>query len=226
MKRMKIIRLSLLLLIVLGWAAQARAEGFPVKDLPPEGKSSADFVPAGWSVQEEVSSDLNGDGIPDIAAILIQGKPDSDPAEAEDDLQRALIVLLGRDKEKFVPAGTNDKIIRCKGCGGVKESVGISIEKGVVVLRQMSGSREFTDETWRFRYDPQTRRFILIGSDLETGDSVRGKGTTVSSNYLTGRKITATYRYDKKGERKIATATKKGECPRKTPFIEDVETDY
>jgi len=100
-------RLSLLLLILLGWAAQARTEGFPVKDLPPEGKSLVDFLPTGWTVEEQVKGDLNGDGVPDIAAILVQGKPDS----AEDEPQRALIVLLGRDKEKFVLAGTNDKLL-------------------------------------------------------------------------------------------------------------------
>ena len=58
----------------------------------------------------------------------------ANPIAREDELQRALIVLLGRDKEKFILAGTNDKIIHCKGCGGVKERVGISIKKGVIVV--------------------------------------------------------------------------------------------
>jgi hypothetical protein len=226
MEKMKIMRLLLLLFILLGWAAQPIAEGFPMKDLPPEGKSLVDFVPTGWSVEDQVNGDLNSDGVPDIAAILIHGKPDSKPSEAEDELQRALIVLLGSGKDKFIPAGTNDKIIHCKGCGGVKEMVGISIEKGVLVVSQWSGSREFSIETWRFRYDPQTRRFVMIGSDLETGDGMRGTGTIASFNYLTGRKITETYRYDKNGERKIAISTKREKGPRKTPFIEDVELGY
>lgn len=223
MGRMKIIWLSLFLIILLGWPAQAGAKGFPAKNLPPEGKSLVDFVPEGWTVQDQVNGDLNGDGVSDIAAILVQSKPDS----GEDELQRALIVLLGRDKEeRFLLAGTNDKIINCKGCGGVKEMVGVSIKKGVLLVEQMSGSREFANETWRFRYDPQTQRFVMIGHDLETGDGMRGTGTIVSSNYLTGRKITETYRYDKSGEHKIAISTKKAEAPRKTPFMEDVELEY
>ena len=104
--------------------------------------------------------------------------------------------------------------------------MGISIKKGVIVVEQMSGSREFANETWRFRYDPQTQRFVMIGKDLETGDGMRGTGTIVSSNYLTGRKITETYRYDKSGEHKIAISKKKAEGPRKTPFMEDVEPEY
>lgn len=223
---MKIMRLSLLLFILLGWAAQARTEGLPVKDLPPEGKSLVDFLPKGWTVEEQVNGDLNGDGVPDIAAILVQGKPEGDPSEAEDEPQRALIVLLGRDKEKFVLAGTNNKLLECKGCCGIKEGVGISIKKGVIAVDQMSGSREFSKETWRFRYDPQTQRFVLIGRDIDTGDGMRGTGTIESFNFLTDRKITETYRHDKNGERKIATSTKKEKATRKTPFIEDVESNW
>ncbi|MGA2403976.1 MAG: FG-GAP repeat protein, partial [Syntrophobacteraceae bacterium] len=188
-------------------------------------KSLVDFLPEGWSIQEQVSGDLNGDGVPDIAAILIHGNPGSDPSEAEDDLERALIILLGRGNGKFIPAGTNDKIIHCEGCGGVHEMVGISIEKGVIVVTQWSGSREFAIETWRFRYDPKTQRFVLIGSDVESGDGMRGTGTVTSFNYLTGLKITETYRHDK-NERKITTSTKREKGPRKTPFIEDVKLDY
>jgi hypothetical protein len=226
MKKVKILKITLLLLILLGWAAQARTEEFPVKNLPPQGKSLDDFVPKGWTVGEQVTGDLNGDGISDIAAILIQGKPDGDAGEAEDELQRALIVLLGRNKENFAPAGTNNKLLQCKGCGGVKESVGISIKKGVIIVDQMSGSREFSNEIWRFRYDSQAQRFVLIGKDLDTGDGMRGTGTMESCNYLTGQKITETYRYDKKGERKIATSTKKEKTPQQAPFLEDVEPDY
>ena len=222
MEKMKIMRLSLLLLILVGWAAQARTEGLPVKDLPPEGKSLVDFLPKGWTVEDQVNGDLNGDGVSDIAAILVQGKPDS----AEDEPQRAVIVLLGRDKEKFIPAGINDKFLECKGCLGVKESVGISIKKGVIVVDQMSGSREFSNETWRFRYDPKSQRFVLIGRDLDTGDGMEGTGTIESSNFLTGRKITKTYHYDENGERKIETSTKSEKYPEKTPFIEDVESSW
>ena len=50
MGKMKIMGLSLLLLFVMGWAAQAQTGRFPMKDIPPEGKSLVDFVPQGWTV--------------------------------------------------------------------------------------------------------------------------------------------------------------------------------
>jgi len=224
-KKFKIIPFLPLLVILLGWTAQARADGFPVKDLPSEGKALVDFVPKGWTVEDQAKGDLNGDGVADIAAVLVQGKPDGGRSEAGDELQRAVIVLLGSDKDKFIRAGTNSKFLSCKGCGGIKEGAGIGIKKGVLVVDQMSGSREFANETLRFRYDPGTQRFVLIGRDVETGDGARGTGTTVSSNYLTGRKITEPYRYDKTGERKITTSTKTEECPVKTPFMEDAEPE-
>jgi hypothetical protein len=226
MKRITILGLWLFFFVLAVWTVPAGAEGFPVKNLPAVGKSLADFVPPGWTVQEQASEDLNGDGVPDIAAILVQGKSDGSRSEDEDELQRALIVLLGRGKDKFTLAGVNDKLLQCKGCGGVKESDGISIKKGIIVVEQMSGSREFAIETCRFRYDPQSQRFAIIGRDLETGDGMRGTGTIESFNNLTGRKITENYHYDKTGEHKITTSSKKEDGPRKTLFIEDVESSY
>lgn len=226
MRKIGITFFSLVLLFLPGLSAQAHAEGFPVKDLPREAKALADFVPKGWSVAEQVTGDLNNDGIADIAAILVQGSPDKTPLEDEDESSRAVIVLLGRPDGKHALAGTNDKLLQCRGCLGIKESVGISIKKGVVVLDQYGGSREYTVEVWRFRYDPQSQRFVLIGRDIENADGALGTGTTESFNYLTGQKITEKYRYDKKGERKIALSSKKEETPRKTPFMEDAESDY
>lgn len=225
MKNMKFTKLSMILLIILFWTVESRAEGLPVKDMPTSGKSLNAFLPKGWAVEDQAGGDLNGDGVSDISAILMKGKAGSSIREADDD-PRALIVLLGHGKGEFTPAGTNDRLLQCRGCGGVKEGVGISIRKGVIIVRQMTGSREFSDETWRFRHDPQKKRFVLIGRDMESGDGMLGTGTMVSFNYLTGRKITRSYRYDTKGENKIAASAKQENVPRKTPFMEDVKSSY
>ncbi len=203
------------LLLVSIFIVSARSEGFPVKSLPAEGRSLQAFVPRGWSVEQQANGDLNGDGVSDIAAILVQTK-------AEDEDQRALIVLFGHAGGNLTLAGTNDKLIQCKGCGGIKEGVEVEIRKGIAIVEQDSGSREFARGTWRFRYDAQARRFLMIGKDIETGDGMRGTGKTESFNYLTGLKITETYRLAKDGERKIVTSSKKEQCPKETPFLEDV----
>lgn len=227
MSRLRCLKLALVALILLvAGVAPAQEKGFPVKDLPREGKLLGDFLPRGWVVEEQVYDDLNGDGVPDIAAILIEDKPDSDESGVKNERQRGLMVLLGREHEKLMLAGSNDRLLQCTTCGGVKGGVAIEIKKGIMIVTQFSGSREFTDDTWRFRYDPQTRRFILIGRDTENGDSALGTGKVESFNTLTGLKITETYRYDREGKRKITVSTKREKVPRKTPFLEDVEVDY
>lgn len=213
---MKSMSLLLVFLVLLGWTTQAGADRFSAKALPREGKSLSDFVPEGWTVEGQASGDLNGDGIPDIAAILV-------PSEGEDEFDRAVVILVGRDG-KFIPVGTSGKLLECKGCGGSHEMVGISIEKGVLRIVQWMGSRDYAKTIWRFRYDSQTRRLIMIGKDNESGNETKGR--IESFNFLTGRKITETFRYDEKGEHKIPTSTKKGEGPKTRPFIEDVEPEF
>lgn len=222
MRRHGTLKLWLILLALTAWSVQAGAAGFSAKDLPRAAKSLSDFVPRGWSVETEVSGDLNGDGTTDIAAVLIQDIPESAETGAGDELGRVLLVLLGDEKEGFVPAGVNDDLLLCRGCGGMREHVGIEIAKGVVIVEETGGSRQSTSETWRFRYDPRTRRFVLIGRDSDSRDSVVGKGTEVRFNTLTGLKVTETYRYDKSGEHRTTLSTKREKRPAKTPFMEDV----
>ncbi len=204
-------------LLLIGCAIAAKAGGFPVMNLPHEGKSLQDFVPRGWTIEQKAKGDLNGDGLPDAAMMLIQSKAGA----ADTDRQRALVVVVIRADGRLVPAGTNGRLLQCEGCGGVKESVAIEIKKGVLIVSQGSGSREFADGTWRFRQDPQTHRFILIGKDMETGDDGGGAGKIESFNYLTGLKIVQDYRLDKAGNRKI-TKSQNGSVAKETPFLEDV----
>lgn len=205
-----------------GRTVEPRTEGLPVKGLPARGKSLTQFLPGGWTVDNQASGDLNGDGIPDIAAILFRGKPGTTPREAADDEPRALIVLLGRDNGEFTLAGTNSGLLQDRGYGGAKEMVGIGIKKGIIVVREWSGSREFSVKTWRFRYDSGNRRFVLIGKDIENVDGCVG-GKAESFNYLTGSKITETFRYNEMCEHKVTASTKKGKGTRATVFLEDAE---
>ncbi|MDD5037079.1 MAG: hypothetical protein PHE55_20320 [Methylococcaceae bacterium] len=223
---LRVFNLLILLGLGMGVTAQAQEVGFPVQHLPREGNSVRDFIPGGWAIEQQVSGDLNGDDISDIAVILVQDKPDSDEGGVENERLRAMIILLGIGKNKLTLAGTNDNLLQCKACGGVKEGVDIEIKKEVVILSQMSGSREYTDETWRFRYQPRARRFILIGMDIENADSILGKGKIESFNYLAGMKVIEIYRYREASDRTVTVSRKKRKCPRKTPFLEDVGFEY
>ena len=101
--------LSVLILLV-GGAGPGRADGFPVKDLPREGKSLGDFLPRGWVVEEQVQGDLTGDGVSDLAAILIEDKPDDDENGTKNERERGLIILVSQGKEKLMLAGARPAV--------------------------------------------------------------------------------------------------------------------
>jgi hypothetical protein len=207
-----------LLTAVPGHAARAQEAAFDLNQLPREGRTLGDFTPRGWAAADKANGDLNADGIADIAAILI---PSSAGSTAEEG-PRVLLTLLGGAGGKLRPAGHNDGLLACVHCGGVKESAGIEIKKGVLIVHQLTGSREFTDQTWRFRYDPTFRRFVLIGKDRIDGDGALGTGDKVSFNYLTGFKISERYRFDPKRDREITLTSKKDKIPKTAPSLEDV----
>jgi hypothetical protein len=210
------------LMLTLGSGASAQEKAFSPGALPREGRSLADFTPRGWAVADRANGDLNADGIGDMAAILVQHSSGSDILEES---QRVLLVLVSGAPGKFLLGGAHDGLLECVHCGGVKESVGLEIKKGVLIVRQLTGSREFTDQTWRFRYDPKSRRFVLIGKDVTHGDGMLGTGKKESFNLLTGLKISESYRYDQKRDREISLSSKKEKIPKQTPFLEDVRME-
>ena len=112
---------------------------------------------------------------------------------------------------------------QCTRCGGafygvVEAPANVSIEKGVVVVEQDHGSRDLTDTTYRFRYDPATQRFVLIGFDFSDVDRLTASGVTESTNYLTGIRITT------RGKGKRDTKTR-SVVQKKTIYLEDAAAE-
>ncbi|MEC4748215.1 hypothetical protein [Methylomicrobium sp. Wu6] len=209
-----------LLTLMLGSAARAQEIDIDSGKLPREGRSLDDFTPRGWTAEMKANGDLNADGIADIAAILIQtpAKPDKDNLEES---QRLLLVLISGPNGKLLPGGRNGELLGCVHCGGVKESAGVEIKKGVLIVSQLTGSREFTDQTWRYRYNAKIRRFVLIGRDVTNGDGAVGTGVKESYNFLTGIKISKHYRYDHKRDREVTISSKKEKISKQARFLED-----
>ncbi|WP_024299312.1 hypothetical protein [Methylomicrobium lacus] len=211
-----------LLLFALGSAASASDAAFDPGKLPREGRVFDDFTPEGWMVADRADGDLNGDGVADRAEVLVQ-KPAAPDALAES--QRVLLVLVSGEKGKFLPGGSQANLLVCVTCGGVKESAGVEIKKGILIVSQLTGSREFEDQTWRFRYDAKSRRFVLIGEDVRYGDGAVGTGYKESFNFLTGIKISESYRFDPKRGREITTAPKRDKIPKQARFLEEVVSE-
>ena len=88
----------------------------------------------------------------------------------------------------------------------------------VVIVEQDHGSRELSDLTYRFRYEPEMQRFALIGFDYRTVDRLTTDVMTESTNYLTG--VRETFRG--KGKRDLKS---KRVVPKQKIYLEQVDNE-
>jgi hypothetical protein len=227
-------KLTVMIALVLGvmmFAGTSRAQDeerrfIDLKQVPVEGNAAQDFVPRGWKIEEQTEGDLNGDSRPDMALKLIEDLPEETADGALNIRYRALLLLLKTENGKLHRAAAADRLLQCTGCGGMLGNPGggvITIEKGVLVVSQLSGSRESTDLTQRFRYDPRLKRFVMIGEDIENRDRLTGESESQSSNYLTGVKTIRKTRLDKSGDHEIPVSSKTQRIPARKRFIEDID---
>jgi len=225
--------LSLLLL----WPVAAAQEGAKIDAarLPRTAATAREFVPRGWTVEAQVEGDLNKDAIPDLALTLVEQMPagaDKDNSVAgPPERQRALLILFKTADGKFSRAALANKVLLCTRCGGafygvVETPTHVEINNGVLIVRQEYGSRELTEETFRFRYEPESKRFTLIGVDVKSFDRMLGTGVTESSNFLIGLKITTKTRLEPQTEKTVITSNRRQRIPQDKKFIEDVTSGY
>jgi hypothetical protein len=149
------------------------------------------FAPRGWKIEQQINGHLNGDKVWDAALVLVEN-----PAAKKPDAprNRVLVVLL-REGKGWRRAGFNNSLLLGTRDGGafygvVETPVGVTIEKGVLLVGQESGSREMLNTTHKFRFDARLNRFVLIGSDIIEHDRLTGSVENTSTNYLTGQQMT------------------------------------
>ena len=189
----RLILLTLTLLSLSSWCA-AQDDRTTIKKslIPATGTDTRNFIPQGWKLEEQKSADLDGDGNADYVLKLIEDKPAKTSEDMVNDRARALIVLLSDAKGNLTRAAVADKLLQCTGCGGafygvVEAPAEVEIDsKGVITVSQDHGSREVSNTTYKFRYDPAVKRFVLIGFDYAENDRLTAKVTSESTNYLTG----------------------------------------
>jgi len=201
-------------------------EDRPVIDkskIPVEGKSVSDFMPPGWKLEEQVTGDLNGDSVPDYALKLVEDKPAKNSDDIPNERQRALVILFKDQDGQLSRAAVADKLLQCTSCGGafymsVEAPANVKIEKGVIIVEQDHGSREVTDTTYRFRYEPASKKFGLIGFDINSNDRATGETVTESTNYLTGVRVVS------RGKGNRVTPSRKIVSKEKI-YIEDADSE-
>jgi hypothetical protein len=228
---MKAILLSATLFVSLsGIAHQDEERRFlDPKLLPAEGQTARDFVPKGWKLETdegEVRGDLNKDGAPDAVLRLVEDMP----LEASDGTlttrYRALVILLAKSGGGFKRSVVATKLLGCSLCYGMLGdpeggNIQVEIKNGILDISQLSGAREATDLTLRFRHDAATGRFQLIGEERSDYDRAAGGGTSTSTNYLTGARVIKTTTVGRGGRE--STSSKTTRVPLTRRFIEDVD---
>ncbi len=223
------------LFCVLMAAAVATAQDETPPDIvvPVTASSAEKFVPRGWRVEtgdsDKLTGDLNGDGKQDRLLRLVEDKPSSAADGTLNTRYRALVILLSKDGGGFTRAIATTRLLLCSTCGGMLSdpegggNIQITIERGVIIVSQQSGSRNAYDQTLRFRFDRATGRFLLIGEDFEDHDRATGTIIRESSNLLTGLKIISKYRVSKdEGDEKLITKVET-KITRPKKFIEEID---
>ena len=228
---MKAFVLTATLLVTLAGAAR-QDEGRRLLDpklVPAEGQSARDFVPKGWKVETDggvTSGDLDRDGAADAVLRLVEDLPVEGSDGVLTTRHRALVILLARPGGGFTRAAVAAKLLGCSTCYGVLGdpeggNIQVEIKDGVLNVNQLSGAREATDLTQRFRHDPATGRFQLIGEERSEYDRAAGGGTGTSTNYLTGVRVAKTTTVGRGGRERTTSRTTR--VPRTRRFIEDVD---
>lgn len=202
----------------------ASAQDSPVtinkSQIPPQASDVNKFVPRGWKIEEQLTGDLNGDSQADYVLKLVEDKAAKDAEGDPTERSRALVVALAGSGGTFMRAAVADRLLQCTRCGGafygvVESPAEVKIEKGIIVVEQDHGSRNLTNTTYRFRYDADSKRFILIGFDYADSDRLTAKVVSESTNYLTGVRKTTRDR----GKREVTTTT---QIPRTKIFLDQV----
>jgi hypothetical protein len=204
--------------------AQDDKSSFDPSKVPATAGNIAGFVPKGWKLEEDVTGDLNGDGIADHVLKLIEEKPANAKEDEMNVGNRAMVIVFADKEGKLRRAAVAPSVLQCAGCGGAFYGVSsapanVSIKKGVIIVEQDYGSRWVSDMTFRFRFDEQPNMFILIGFDYSSRDRAAGGGASESTNYLTGTRITTTTTKSNK------TTTKTTKVAKDRIGIEAVEKD-
>lgn len=196
-------------LLVLSSAALAQEKGAIIdkSKMPAAAGDAKDFVPSGWIIEQQVSGDLNADSLPDLAVKLIQAKPAGGvEEEPENSRQRVLLILLQDKDGQLRRAAVAEKLLLCPACGGALYGVleapaNLKIERGVIIVNQNYGSRETTEQTFRFRYDSAVQKFVLIGFDVTNNDRATGAVIKDSTNFSTGKKISSSWQLNSSGNK-------------------------
>jgi hypothetical protein len=132
------------------------------------------LIPAGYTVLDSASGNLNNDAYKDMVLILKNSSEDLNP-----DTTRPLLLLAGA-AEGYQLLYRNDSVVLCKGCGGVfgDPYAGITIKNGYFSIEHYGGSNWRWTRIITFKYDVKSSQFKLhrdAGVSFHTSDPGKTK---------------------------------------------------
>ena len=192
--------------------------------VPLKGEKVEDFVPSGWTHREHSDmaedGDLNGDDVPDTAFVMVEEK---------DDAQPALLVLFGTKDGKWQRAAVATRLITPGSLDtfGMSDGPQMEIKRGVLSVYQtivFNGLKDSEDYRHRFRFDPQTLHFVLIGADYKSYSRADAHDSLlVSENYLTNESISTLTHY--RNYKALGSKVTRKTLPHTMIYLEDAEID-
>lgn len=156
--------------------------------IPATARTLGEFVPKGWIIEQQTIGYVK-DGDKFVVLKLIEDNPLTDLRN------RAMVIVAMDDKGNLKNAGVAGKLLQCPGCGGAFYGImdapaDIKVDDGTIIIEQDGGSRWVWSEKYRFRFEPASGKFALIGFDYNVRDRNTGQADSESTNYATGDRVT------------------------------------
>jgi len=168
--------------------------------LPSAGRNAQAFTPKGWTVEQQTTGDLNGDGLPDLVFVLHDTDPrnviknDSLGVEELDTNPRILGVAFAVPSGGYTLAAQNSTLIT----RWTEPNMEDYFEEGTIEIKRgafqvslhyfaNAGGWDTGSDTFTFRW--QHGSFELIGFENDNFKRNTGESSKTSINYSTGTGI-------------------------------------
>jgi hypothetical protein len=178
--------------------------------LPDKAAKIEQFIPAGWQLENKIRGDMDGDHVSDTVLQLVErAKSDSSTKVAptanvqtaktkEEPRQRALILLL-KKSSGYEKKGFSNRLLLCTTCGDTPLSrnganIKITIEKGILEIKQAMGNKEPSTTDVGFMRDPVSKNFELVYIVTETTKKDSGEHERTITDYLRGERTVETWK--------------------------------
>ncbi len=132
--------------------------------------------------------DFNSDHVEDFAVSLI--KPSPEPSSGKLPM---IAVFFGNGKGEFA-LQTQAPKATCVDCGGMKgpgPDVPLGtlevLKNGILAIKSEGGSREVWSDITKWRWDKNSKQFLLIGETYTSFDSIVGSNEILDVNFSTLR---------------------------------------